>query len=68
MQDQDKTLNGSWKKTQDMLTPKQTKEVADPIRQKPYHLPCNMRETVRGEIKDMVDSGVIEQTDSPRTN
>ena len=37
----------------------------DPIRSKPYPLPHALRDTVKDEIKSMLEMGVIEQSDAP---
>ena len=37
----------------------------DPIRQRPYPLPFSIRETVKKEVQEMLDMGVIEHTNSP---
>ena len=37
----------------------------DPVRSKPYLLPYAVREELKGEIKDMLELGIIRKSDSP---
>ena len=38
---------------------------SEPVKQRPYPLPYSMREIVNKEIKQMLEDGIIEKTDSP---